>query len=425
MTAPHQLDPHQTVAKEWLLSHPRGGLADEMRVGKTGPALKAAEESLCRRILILCPAHARPGWAEAIGEWLPNAKKDGLELRVVSYESYSKQRHDIESVWQPQIVILDEAHYLKSPGAVRTRAIYGEKCKGTKLIDSATYVWALTGTLAPNGAHELWTHWRALFDEKLTFDQWVDRYCYHKVNRFGKYRILGLKKSTQEELQAKMKDRFIRRTFSKIHATTHEPLTWDLVQLSSAEVAQGMSEEDLLVVERVSKGTASQSDEEHIATIRRLVSKLKVDKAVAHVQEHVKAGKKVLLFGIHRDTLKGVETGLAKAGIPAVLMRGGLSDAQRIETRREFQEGEAKVLVGQISVCQTNLDLSAADVVVFIEADWVPGNNHQAAMRSQKRGKAATVPAEILVWKGTIDEAVERLRLRKLRDIQAIYGGAE
>lgn len=424
------LDPHQEVAVDWLLAHPRGGLADEMRVGKTGPTMVATARAGAARVLVLCPAHVRAVWREAMRTW----GTGGAMWEIESYDRYAnnaRRRAELEA-WAPDTLILDECHYLKTKGAKRTRAIYGTGCAGSPLLAAATRVWLLSGTPCPNGPHELWTHWRALFGEKRSYYQWVRHYCRIAHTDHG-VKVLGIRKVALPELQATFRSRFIRRRFREVHGT--DTLIWNVVPVSPNKVSReartflgSARHRELLDALQGATDLAGRKAEleEPLATLRRLTVDIKASLTVQHVKGYLEdPTARVLVLGYHREALGQVAEDLAAAGYPTAMIRGGMDDAGKERATVAFQTGEARVLCGQIAACGSGIDLSAADAVVFAETVWTPGDNLQAAMRSQRRGKTHPVPVDVLVLEGSIDEAVERVKVRKIRTLEHTYDESE
>lgn len=416
------LDPHQLVSVDWLLAHPRGGLADEMRVGKTAPTVIAAARSRARRILVLCPAIARGVWREAARDWYDG---DG-EWRIFSYDEFSHSRDSGEArrqataEWAPDTVILDECHYLKSSSSLRTRAVYGPAAHGSELLDRAERVWLLSGTPCPNGPHELWTHQHAVFNDDLTYYEWLRRYCIFDHTEYG-VRVTGSRPIARPELRAKFREHWLRRTFREVHG--RETLVWNVVPVpvdslprDARKFVNSPAHRELLRTLR-DGGEIPASAEAPLATLRRLTVDLKADLTAQHVREYLEdPTKSVLVLGVHREALARIADLLGGA-----LVLGGMGDAGKQAEIDRFQRGEVRVLCGQVEAMGMAVDASRADAVVFAETAWTPGVNVQAAMRSQHRDKTKPVPVDVLVLEGSIDEAVERVKVRKLRTLGETY----
>jgi superfamily II DNA or RNA helicase len=109
----------------------RGGalLANRVGSGKTYVALAVATRY--RRVLVVAPAALRSVWAGA-------ATRTGREIAFASIESLSAGREP--AVAKPDLVIIDEAHHVRSPTTRRYRALT-QLCGGARvLLLSATPV---------------------------------------------------------------------------------------------------------------------------------------------------------------------------------------------------------------------------------------------------------------------------------------------
>jgi SNF2 family DNA or RNA helicase len=65
--------------------------------------------------------------------------------------------------------------------------------------------------------------------------------------------------------------------------------------------------------------------------------------------------------------------------------------------------------------------LTAAHQVVFIEQDWVPGNNAQAVMRCHRIGQSKPVHVRFFAIAGSLDEKVSRVLRRKAQELTEIF----
>jgi len=96
--------PHQIEGAKWALetirTHGLAYLSWQERTGKTLTALKTAEDSMCKSILIVTKKKAIAGWEETLGEW--EHKKN---YTVINYESIHKLKGSFD------FIILDESHH--------------------------------------------------------------------------------------------------------------------------------------------------------------------------------------------------------------------------------------------------------------------------------------------------------------------------
>ena len=426
------LDPHQVEAVERLVNSRRGGLFDQPRVGKTAPSIVAANRVRAERVLVLCPAIATINWRTQIDLWSTDRQ---CRWEIESYDTYARnkgRRWQLEAEFEPDVVILDEAHYLKSRGALRTKAIYGERCKGdTPLLLGAEYVWALTGTPMPNHPGELWTHFRALASEGLSYSQWVDRYCIVRPTTFGD-QIVGVKQTTLPELREKVQ-RFARRlTYAAVHGHDKAPLVWNTVPIGGAGLPGALKAVEgepgtKAALKALAEGRKPTAEEEvALAKWRRIVATVKAPLVVQYITDYLEADPKakVLCLGWHTDALAMIHDELHR--YESGLITGQTSRTGREKIRHRFQtRPHNRVVVGNIRACGTAIDLSAATLIVFAEMAYVPGDNEQAAMRGVNRDKPGVVPVDVLALAGSSDYAALAADTRKQRMQSQVYSTEE
>ena len=170
-------------------------LADEMGVGKTvqaiGIALLYKEEW---PVLIICPSSLKFVWRDEILKWIPDINDDkiniqifktskdifkcGVKIYIMSYDLTVKLEEKIVNK-NFKFIIADEAHYLKSPDAKRTKCLMPiiKKSKrvilitGTPILAKPVELYPLLSILRPDLFHN--------------FKIFGNRYCDPKRNFFG------------------------------------------------------------------------------------------------------------------------------------------------------------------------------------------------------------------------------------------------
>lgn len=179
----------QGASLSYLLKRGGGLDGDQPGLGKTPTAICFANEIKAKRVLVICPASIRLQWATRIREWstmrwpyvvypILNSGRGvhpTAEWTIVSYElARSEGIGHALARGTYDLIILDEAHMLKTPDSNRTRAIFGDyetgrfRKKGSHepmfdaLASRAGSVLALTGTPLLNRPREAYTLGRAL-----------------------------------------------------------------------------------------------------------------------------------------------------------------------------------------------------------------------------------------------------------------------
>ena len=144
---------HQKEAIQKLVENKKFILADDMGLGKTTSTIIAGLETGAKKILIICPATLKINWKREIENYsdrpifISEGKQFSTEhdFVIVNYD-IMKNFHDPKKKDESLIlmskfdlVIIDEAHYIKNAQAQRTKLI-------NDITKSVDRLWLLTGT---------------------------------------------------------------------------------------------------------------------------------------------------------------------------------------------------------------------------------------------------------------------------------------
>lgn len=425
-----QLRPYQIDGVEWLKSKRTALLADGMRLGKSAQAICATKACWPGKqhemsVGVICPASVVPVWHEQFGKWWSGTLP---QLHVMSYDKTTRGGFDGMNF---DVLIIDEAHYLKSKDALRTKKIYGQKCDGVGGVTSrAGKVIALTGTPTPNHPAELWPMLRALYPEgiagkngPMTYWQFISRYCKTVDNGFG-LQITGGK--NHEELRQRIAPFVLRRTFKEVFPSKPDPQfdTLPVVGVAPDEselakvIKNGMTDEEIIAA--LKKAT------DHVAALRRITGLAKVKGVVDWYRNWNESdGGKIVFMAHHRDVIHELEIGIG--GVIGdrniAKINGNSLMHERAMAAKNFRDKDNyKVFIGQIQAAGTGIDLSVADTLVFVESDWVPGNNAQAAARIESAAKTSLVQIWAATLPGSLDETIQKINLRKVMDSFKLFG---
>lgn len=434
--------PFQIKGAEWLSEKRYALLADEMGLGKSAQAILAADNLLASRVLILCPAVARINWSREFRKFSTFNRPFQIILKgddrpktdhsiITSYELAVRffERGD----WQGHrfdVIVMDEAHFLKSANAKRTKAILGKH----GLVHQGDRVWALTGTPMPNHPGELWVLLKVFGVTKLTYYQFVTEYCQMPYGwREGDpLQVIGARKEKQAQLKELLSKVMLRRLASDeldlppmmLTDTVVEPGKWEL----SAEEKK-MLEADF---ERIGAngGVDGPIDDafldafaNSVATLRRYNGCRKIEPVAKLVEEELEAGEysKVVLFAIHRTVVAELAARLRRF-LP-VTVTGATTPQARQKAVDEFQSNPScRVFIGNIRAAGTAITLTAADQVVMVEQEWVPGDNMQAIKRCHRISQTRPVMVRCVGIADSIDEKISAILRRKTQDILSIIG---
>jgi SWI/SNF-related matrix-associated actin-dependent regulator 1 of chromatin subfamily A len=105
-----------------------------------------------------------------------------------------------------------------------------------------------------------------------------------------------------------------------------------------------------------------------------------------------------------------------------VTFTGRDSEAARQEAIKQFQDGDARVIIGSIHAAGVGITLTAASTAVFCELDWTPGVMDQAADRIHRIGQRDSVMIYYCVLDGSLDHRMVATLVDKGYTVDAILG---
>lgn len=432
-------------------------LALEMRLGKTPVTIRAADRINASPILVLCPAIGRTNWSRefvkfssrSLSAAVVMSAKQIMSVRdatliVCSYDLL--QDNELFASLRSrrwQLVILDEAHYLKSMGAKRAQRVLGKD----GICGNAGRIWALTGTPAPNHAGELWTLLRTFGAPVGNYESFVAGFCTGYNTPYG-YKITGAKNA--DKLKELLKPIMLRRTKKQVRPdlptarysdVVVEPSDLDIGELEIAFEAyigdpRGMKglDEDVAKQRKLLEAQfkAAKTEDEKLAvlnatikqaaTLRRYTGLLKAKSVAELVRYELQNGlDKIVLFAIHRAVIETLRQELKSFG--AVTLYGGTPQAKKDRNIDSFNnDPKCRVFVGNISACNTVISLAkGASDVLFAESDWVPMNNAQAAARVDDPEQTNPITVRFAALAGSIDEHVTATLRRKTDELAKIF----
>ena len=159
--------------------------------------------------------------------------------------------------------------------------------------------------------------------------------------------------------------------------------------------------------------------------MRRLVAEAKVPAYARLVElEMLGTEDKRVIMGHHSKPLRDIADYLEKRGLPAVVIQGGTPEAERVQAVERFQNGDARVFVGNIRAAGVGLTLTAAHHLDMFESDWSPAANAQALKRINRIGQTKPAFGRFISLAGSLDASVTRVVQRKTRNIALVEGAA-
>jgi hypothetical protein len=444
-----EMRPYQKDGYDFLCHLARvklgGVLADDMGLGKTLQTLawlawlKERYTKDPKPALVICPASVLHNWRREANRFTPGmqvlvlesgAARHNLRKQIPQHDlivtNYALLRRDLEELqkFQFRAVILDEAQFIKNPGAQVTQSV--------KQLQS-DYRLALTGTPLENRLLDLWSIVDFVQPSYLgTQEQFAEIYEPHGADAESAQRI------ARKRLSAKLRPLLLRRL--KKHVAKDLPerieqrrdcqLSEEQRKLYLAELRRSREQ----VMKTVAEKGLNKSKIHVLAALTRLRQicchpKLVGNEALSGKTEILfelldpllAEGQKVLLFSQFVQMLELLQTDCHQRQIPTHILTGQTKDRQ--EAVRAFQEDpNASVFLLSLRAAGTGLNLTTASYVVLYDPWWNPAVEAQAIDRSHRIGQTQTVNAYRLISPGTVEEKIWELQQSKAKTIADVLG---
>jgi SNF2 family DNA or RNA helicase len=419
-------------------------LADEMGVGKTvqaiGIALMYKEEW---PVLIICPSSLKFVWRDEILKWIPDINDDkiniqifksskdyfkcGVKIYIMSYDLTVKLEDKITEK-NFKFIIADEAHYMKSPDAKRTKCLM-------PIIKRSKRVILITGTpilAKPVELYPLLTMLRP--DLFHNFKEFGNRYCDPKRNFFGMdwtgssnpkelnyilrhIMIRRLKKEVMNQLPPKKRQKVEIQTDPKVIKQIQA------INLSSEKIIEKINELNNSQINPNLVNYINQEkpedDNENLLNLFNKVYNLSAEAKISGVKEYIHYlidnKCKFLIFAHHMKMLDGIEEEVKKLKVDYIRIDGKVKLEKRQEYVYKYQHDETcLVAILSITACYTGITLTAASTVVFSELHMTPAVMIQAEDRAHRIGQEhECVNIHYLYGPDTIDEVLFRMLNQK------------
>ena len=441
---PYQKDGFDFLAH--LVDVKLGGiLADDMGLGKTLQTLtwlawlKERHLKNPKPSLVICPASVLHNWRREAEKFTPTMKvlvlesgaaRHNLRKQIPQHDiivtNYALLRRDLEEFhkFSFRAVILDEAQFIKNPGAQVTQSVKQLKCE---------HKIALTGTPLENRLLDLWSIVDFIQPGYLgNQDQFLDTYEPRGDNAESEQRI------ARRRLSAKLRPLLLRRLKKHVAKDLPErieerrdcPLGEEQRKLYLAELRRSRDQ----VMKAVETQGLNKSKMHVLAALTRLrqicchpslvgsdTASGKTETLFELLDSLVADGQKVLVFSQFVQMLQLLQKECAAHNIRTHVLTGQTKDRQSVVS--EFQkETGACVFLLSLRAAGTGLNLTNASYVVLYDPWWNPAVEAQAIDRSHRIGQTQTVNAYRLIAPGTVEEKIWELQQSKAKTIADVLG---
>lgn len=404
-------------------------LADEMGLGKTFQFLMYAKQNpTLRPIVVVCPASLKYNWQDEAAmhvgmraEILETRKppKGGLGFRpqlvIINYEILQYWLPWLMSL-RPQLVGIDEAHYIKSRSSIRTKAVRA-------LCHGVPHVIAISGTPLTNEPAELWPSLNILRPDLFKgFTSFGFRYCGPRKTPWG-WQFRGATRT--KELHKLLSESCMVRRLKKDVLQDLPPKTRVVLSMDMDRRHEYLEARDNFVAwilknapKKMKKALKAQALVK-MGYLKRLVADLSLKYKAEWIDNFLEeSGGKIVLFAVHKKVIRFLEE---RYKGKCVVVDGSVKGKHRRQAFYAFKHDKSiRVFIGNIRAAGVGWNATSASTVAFIELDWVPGNHIQAEDRIHRIGQKFRSFIYYLVAHDTIEEYLCKLLQKKQETLDAV-----
>ena len=449
--------PFQRAGIAYALPRSKVLIADEMGLGKTMQAIGVANNDPIpvKNILVVPPAGLLINWERELLKWLcpklsgdyaSSTKVPSSDIVLCNYEIGFRIK-DLLAQRKWDMIIYDEAHYLKNADSKRTQAFLGsESKKGCYPLEARRLIF-LTGTPILNRPIELWPMLRVIDPEGLGWSYWsfAKKFCGGDDQPAGYREFSG--SSNLDVLQERLRTSVMIRRLKKDVLKELPPKRRQIIAIPGDAVKKQVQAElnfyvqnTQLIEDAINRAAQSQaagdtaSYNEATADLRGLkqtlfmeMAKLRHDTAVAKVpyliqylEDALEQQDKIVLFAHHQDVINPI---YQKFQSVAVKFDGSMSKEAKQLAVDIFQgQQRCKLFIGSITAAGVGITLTEASYAIFAELDWRPAMVTQAEDRLHRIGQLESVLIQHIVFDNSLDANMAKTIVEKQEVIDAAIG---
>ena len=400
-----QLMDHQYPGARHLLQFNAALLADDMGMGKTAQAIAAGRVLLESggRALVLCPATLRNNWKlelekfgvdpQHIHLWESQRRPDDtIRWVIIHYEMLDSLVQSGLLDWE--VLIIDEAHYLKDPKAKRTQNAFW-------IGANIPRKFLLTGTPLLNRVEELHT---------------LLQLSGHPLGALPVLEFrdaFTLSRKARRLLTERIDEWMLRRRKDHCLNQPEKVLLEPLLNLSDSAM------HDYWKVYR----NPEISTLEKLGQLRHLVETLKlpfIEETLLGLDVPLKA----VVFCEYKESVRHLRRILEQAGQVPVMVTGDESMRQRNQAIQLFQDDpDTRFILVTTATGGVGLNLIMASYVLFASRPWTDAAQQQAIDRAHRIGQTRQLMVINPVLAGTIDEGLQALVQEKAQLTAEVVDG--
>lgn len=420
---------HQKEAIQKLVENKKFILADDMGLGKTTSTIIASLETGSKKVLIICPATLKINWKREIENYSDKSiyicegknYSSDHDYVIINYDII-KNFHDVKKRDESQIflskfdlVIIDEAHYIKNAQAQRTKLI-------NDILKDVDRVWLLTGTPMTSRPIDYYNLLN-IVDSPVAKNwmAYVIRYCsgyQFKVGNRKVWNVMG--SSNLEELRDRTSNTILRRLKEDVLDLPEKIITPVYLRLKSKEYENVMGEYYEWYRSNPNESNSLTVQFTKLTKVRQIIANEKTSRTIELAENIIEQDKKVIIFCNFTESLNEIFNHFGKS---AVKVDGSMSKNDRQKSVDDFQNNEKiKVFVGNIKAAGVGLTLTSAEAVIMNDLSFLPSDHAQAEDRAYRIGQKNNVLVYYPIFENTIEGIIYDILNAKKQVIATVMG---
>jgi SWI/SNF-related matrix-associated actin-dependent regulator 1 of chromatin subfamily A len=420
---------HQKESIQKLVENKRFILADDMGLGKTTSTIIAALETGAKKVLIICPATLKINWKREIENYsdksifISEGKNFSTEhdFVIINYDIIknfhnNKKKEDSQIIMSKfDLVVIDEAHYIKNPTAQRTKLI-------NDIAKTVDRLWLLTGTPMTSRPMDYYNLLNLI--ESPVAKNWMAyaiRYCNgYQFNVGGRkvWNVTGA--SNLEELRDRTLPLVLRRLKENVLDLPEKIITPVYLRLKSKAYEEVMGEYYDWYDKNPEESKSLTVQFTKLTKIRQIIADEKINETIEIAENIIEQGKKVIIFCNFTDSLNKICQHFGKS---SVKVDGSMSKPERQNSVDSFQENDKiKVFVGNIKAAGVGITLTASEAVIFNDLSFLPSDHAQAEDRAYRYGQKNNVLVYYPIFENTIEGIIYDILNNKKQVIATVMG---
>ena len=390
---------YQEWGVKYILHQEKVLLGDEMGLGKTVQAIAtmvSLRNTGATHFMVVCPASVLTNWCREITK---HSKLRAMKIhgsgRLSAMRSWYKTggvgvtTYETTSIFSQledysfELLVVDEAHYVKNPSAQRTVNV-------KEIANHANRLLFMTGTALENKV-----------DEMVSLIDILQPEIAEKASAISFM-------SQAEQFRLCVAPVYYRRQ--------REDVLTELPELIDTKEWCTMTPEETEIYENNIMSRSPMAARQVSWNIPDLSKSSKAKRLLEIIEEAREEERKVIVFSFFLNTIRAIGDMLGSKAVGVI--NGAVPVPRRQEIIDDFDSAKAgSVLLAQIQSGGTGLNIQSASVVIICEPQIKPSIENQAISRAYRMGQSRNVLVYHLLCEDSIDERMVDM----LEEKQAIF----